>query len=212
MNNQQGYNSGVLIACAQNKLAPSECIRIMEKHATLQEDPVVIDELLKMGAAIMREGGYEEDAQMYELMRGTPIQSKFARAVYVDSVLETLGAAAYDEAKQYQVKQANPIIGGAAKLVGMTPEALQMAAIVSLAAGMGLGGGYWALNRDSNTVDDETAVKEEQAKYYKSLAKDLRRRMRDKGVKQTKTPEVVNKPTSDILPSADTMDTESVYA
>lgn len=203
--NQEAFNSGVLIACAQNKLAPADCIRLMEKHATLEEDPVIMDELLKMGAAIMREGGYEEDAQMFELMRSTPMISKYAKAVYLDSVLETLGAASYQEAEEYQVKQANPLLHGAAKLLGMTPDVLQMAALISVAAGTGLGGAYWAMNRDARSVDDETAMKEEQAKLYRQMAKDMRRRMRDKGVQMTKTPEIVNKPTSAILPASDNL-------
>lgn len=203
--NQQGFNSGVLIACAQNRMAPSDCIRLMEKHATLQEDKTLTDEILKIGAAILREGGYEEDAQMCELMQQTPMTTKYARAVYLDSILETLGKAAYDEAQDYQIKQANPLISGVSKVLGMTPSALQMAALISIAAGTGLGGAWWALNRDSREVNDATAMKEEQAKYYRQLASEMRRRMRDKGTRMMKEPEVVNKPTSDVLPEADTL-------
>lgn len=201
--NQTAFESGVLVACAQNKVAPRDAIRLFEKHAALQEDEALNKEILKIGAAIMREGGYEEDARMFELMQSTPMITKYARAVYIDPVLEVLGAEAYAEGELE--KQSSGMLNSVTSALGLTSGVSRLAALAALGVGITGGGAYWAMNRDANTSDEETTAKLEQAKYYRSLAKELRRRMRDQGVQKTKTPELVNKPTENLLPANDTL-------
>ena len=214
---QQGFNSGVLLACAQNKVAPGDIIRIMEKQACLKDSAAINDVLLKLGSTILREGGYEDDAALMSAMIGFPMKSAHAKELFCDSVLETLGHASYQEAEEYQEKQASVILSGLAKGLGMTPTALQLSAMLAAAAGVAGGGAYWALNRDAGVTDDVTAAKEEQAKYYKRLAKDLQHRMKMKGLKDSTNKKVVNKPTSDVLPAApredeSTPEATSLYA
>lgn len=196
----RAFESGVLTVCAQNKVAPHDAIRLFAKHAALQEDYTLNRALLKIGEAIMREGGYEEDAQMYALMQEMPMMSKYAKAVYIDPVLEVLGVAAQAEADEYIEKGAG-IKEWLAKATGLAPDALKLLSAISIAGGAGIGGAYWALNRDSNISDDEVSAKLEQAKYYRSLAKEVNRRARQKGKKMMKQPELVNKPTENMLPA-----------
>lgn len=196
----RAFESGVLTVCAQHKIAPRDAIRLFAKHAALQEDTTLNKAILKIGEAIMREGGYEEEAQMYALMQETPMMTKYAKAVYLDPVLEVLGVAAQEEADEYMEKGAG-IKEWLTRATGLAPDALKLLSAISIAGGMGLGGAYWALNRDSNISDDVVSTKLEQAKYYRSLAKEVNRRARQKGRKLTKTPELVNKPTENMLPA-----------
>lgn len=212
---QQGFNSGVLVACAQHKVAPNDMLRIMEKQASLKDSSVINDVLLKLGSTIMREGGYPEDAILFDALQGFPIKSAHTKALFCDSVLEALGHASYEEAEDFQEKQASGMMHILESGLGMTPSALQLSALLAVAAGTAGGGAYWALNRDAGDTDEVVAAKEEQAKYYKRLAKDIQHRMKMKGMKDGTSKKVVNKPTSDVLPAApkeDESKSESLYA
>lgn len=191
------------MVCAERKVSLHDAVRMFSKQAALAESPVMTDALLKIGATIFRAAGDNENAQMYELMRQRPLLTKYARAVYVEPVLEVLGRCSYREAEEFE-KRATSILTNLSKVTGMMPDMLQTIAVVS--AGMGAGGGalWWALNRDTEADDLEVQAKEEQAKYYRDLAKEIQRKAKQKAeVVGRKTPELENKPTENLLPAND---------
>lgn len=199
----RAFDSGVAMVCAERKVSLHDAVRMFSKQAALAESPVMTDALLKIGATIFRAAGDNENAQMYELMRQRPLLTKYARAVYVEPVLEVLGRCSYREAEEFE-KRANPAIAAFTKATGVMPDLLQTIAVIS--AGMGAGGGalWWALNRDTEANDLEVQAKEEQAKYYRDLAKEIQRKAKLKAQKVVrKEPDVVNKPTENLLPAND---------
>lgn len=201
----KAFDSGVAMVCAQRKIEFRDAIRMFEKQATLADSRVMNKALLKIGAAIMRAGGYEEEAKMYELMRGQQCLTKFARAVYIEPVLEVLGDESYREAEAFEKGAKFDLAGLLSKSTALAPEALQVAALVSAGMGAGAGALWWALNRDVEAQDLEVQAKEEQASYYRRLAQEIQRKAKRKAQEVVKAPTLVNKPTENLLPTNDSL-------
>lgn len=190
------------MVCAERNVSLHDAVRMFSKQAALAESPVITDALLKIGATIFRAAGDYENAQMYELMRQRPILTKYAGAVYVEPVLEVLGDQSYKEAEEFN-KRAG-ILSHLTSITGMVPGTLQSLALISAGLGAGAGTIWWALNRDTEADDMEVQTKEEQAKYYRNMAKDIKRKAKVKAEQSlAQSQSLVNRPTENLLPAND---------
>lgn len=173
------------MACAINGIKPTDFVRMQAKQAAVTDAPEMQSTLLKIASSIFHAAGegFEGDAAMYDaLLNGTSrIRSEFAKKAVLDPILHAL----YEQSTQEQFEKLAAATGFEkvanitslfGKAVGFLPDTIQGLAALSILAGGGLGAGWWAMNRDANAASEETAVKEEQAKYYRDLAKRIRRK------------------------------------
>lgn len=123
--------------------------------------------LAAIGALIMKSAGYEDSMEhaLFETLYNTegPIMKANADR-FLGPVAETL-------TKEAGIMDA---VGTAADL-GI--KGTKLAALLAIGLGATGGGAYWALNRAIRQDDAEVEAKEEQAKHYRRVAHDLKRRM-----------------------------------
>lgn len=172
MNNNynNGFNYGVKLACLYNGIGEGDFIRTTAKHRVLSESPDMQATICKIASSIFHAAGDPDTAAVYDSMvEGTScIKSAHAKSILLDSVLEAIAEQSAME------KQAAWVTGLLGRGIGLMPDFLRGGAALSLLVGGGLGAGWWALNRDSVASSAKTAIKEEQAKYYRELAKKIR--------------------------------------
>lgn len=175
----KGYREGVFLACAARGIAPTDFVRMQTKQAAVEDSPVMQSAILKIASSIFHAAGegFEGDAAMYDaLLDGTSkIRSEFAKRAVLDPVVLALSEQSTQEQfeKMAKLPGLTSILG---KTLAFLPDTIQGLSALSLLVGGGLGAGWWALNRDARTSSAETTAKEEQAAYYRELAKKIRRK------------------------------------
>lgn len=170
-----GFNYGVKLACLMNGISESDYTNAKAQHQAMENSPEVQQAVFKIASCIFHAAGDHEDAAVYEAFadNGVTVKSAAAKSVLFDSVLEAMAEQAAEDEMN---KRASWVTGLIGRGVGLLPDFLRGGAALSLLAGGGLGAGWWALNRDANASSAATAAKEEQAKYYRELAKKIRRK------------------------------------
>lgn len=175
----RGYREGVAVACAIRGISPADFLRMQTKQAAINDSPVMQSSILKIASSIFHAAGegFEGDAAMYDaLLDGTSkIRSDFAKKAVLDPVVSALAEQSVQDQFEQMAKQAG-LTSFLGKTVGMLPGTIQGLAALSLLAGGGLGAGWWALNRDANSSSSDVVAKEEQAAYYRELAKRIKRK------------------------------------
>lgn len=190
-----GFNHGVKLACLANGISEGDYIRTCEKQKALAESPVMQQAICKIASCIFHAAEDHETASIYDafLESGAMMKSATSRSILFDSVLEALSEQMAED--NMQKSAATWLTGLLGRGVGLMPDFLRGGAALSLLAGGGLGAGWWALNRDANSSSAATAAKEEQAKYYRELAKKIRRKagkLKEKKLSQKDIKDIVD--------------------
>lgn len=171
-NYSSGFDCGVKIACHMYGISEDDCLAASHRHAIADNSKDMQDAICKIASSIFHAAGDADSAALYDglLASGHLMKNATARSILLDSVLQAIAEQAASEEMSKSAFLTKLIGGG----VGMMPDLLKGGAGLALLVGGGLGAGWWALNRDANASSAKTAVKEEQAKYYRELAKKIR--------------------------------------
>ena len=168
-----GYAVGIKTACAAYNSNPADFFKAASCIDAAMEDLGVQKMIAKIASTIFAHAGEEFRAEksVYDVMQSLerPMQ-EFTKQAFLYPVLDTIGNIVGME------KNAN-ILGALSSMLSGTPQAI---AALALGGGAALGSIGWALNRDSNTMEDETDAKLAQAEYYRNIAKDLQKRLKAK--------------------------------
>lgn len=170
-----GFNYGVKLACLMNGISESDYTNAKARQQAMEDSLEVQQAVFKIASCIFNAAGDPENAAVYDAFadNGVAIKSATAKGVLFDSVLEAMAEQAAEDEMN---KRASWVTGLLGRGIGLMPDFLRGGAALSLLAGGGLGAGWWAMNRDANASSAATAAKEEQAKYYRELAKKIRRK------------------------------------
>lgn len=177
---KDGYAVGIKTACAAYNSNPADFFKAAGCVDAAMEDLGVQKMVAKIASTIFGKAGEEFRAEkaVYDVIQQleTPMQ-EFTKQAFLYPVLDTIGNFVGME------KNAN-ILGVLSSMLSGTPQAI---AALALGGGAALGSIGWALNRDSNTMEDETDAKLAQAEYYRNIARDLQKRLKAKEEGQQST-------------------------
>ena len=174
-----GYQIGQAITCMKNGIDPRDVSRLTEKQAALIDSPDMQVTLSKIAAALMKEAGYEyaPEQSLYEtiILRGG-VETPMCKKAYIEPVLEMLAMMEEDREDILEKNAGMPLklLGSVGAMGGDLFRNLILAGVIG---GTGVGALYWAMNRDATADESDAAVKEEQAKYYRKYADELRRKL-----------------------------------
>lgn len=172
---KEGYAIGVKTACAAYNSTPTDFFKAASCVEAAMDTVPVQHMIAKIASHIFANAGDEfaPERSVYEVIQtlDTPVQ-EFSKQAFLYPVVDTI--AAYSEASL--TKEAS-IAGTLTSLLSGGPQAITA---LALGGGAALGGLGWLLNRDSNTMEDETEAKLAQAEYYRNIARDLQRRLKAK--------------------------------
>ena len=170
---KDGYAVGVKTACAAYNSTVDDFYKAAACVEASMDTMEMQKTIAKIASAIFENAGPEFRAEkaVYDVIQTIqePLQ-EYSKQAFVYPVVETLANAANME------KSASWLGILTNTLSGMP----QLAAALSLGGGAALGSIAWALNRDSNTMEDETDAKLAQAEYYRNIARDLQKRIKAK--------------------------------
>ena len=170
---KDGYAVGVKTACAAFNSTPTDFFKAAYCVDAVMEDMNMQKMLAKIASTVFGNAGPEFTAEkaLYDVIQNIqePLQ-EYTKQAFMYPVVESLANAGDME------KNANWL----GILTNMLSGAPQLAAALSLGGGAALGSIGWALNRDSNTMEDETDAKLAQAEYYRNIARDLQKRIKAK--------------------------------
>lgn len=174
-----GYCLGKTMTCMKHGIDPRDVTYMESKQAALTDSPEMQVALAKVAVAFLKQAGYEytPEQSLYEtiILRGG-VETPMCKRAYIDPVLETLAVMEEDREDVMAKAASGPlkILGSVGALGGDAFKNLLLAGVIG---GTGIGAMYWALNRDATVDETDAAVKEEQAKYYRKYADELRKKL-----------------------------------
>lgn len=200
-----GYEAGVALAGAYHNGSGN---KVMAKVAALMASKEVQDSLCKAAKYILEVGG-EKDSTAYRLYdtieRFDGPLTKYSCDRFLNPVIATINEASRELNGEPSIeKVASSILPGAASVVGKTlgsgHSLINNLMLLGGLTGASLGGLAWYVNRAAKENDIEADAKEEQARHYRRIAKDLQRRLKLEA--RDKEEEAVERIASEEVPGA----------
>lgn len=200
-----GYNAGITLAGAYNGGAG---LNVIETADRLMESKEVQNLLCKVAKYMLEAGGEGASAEykLYDTIESYdgPI-TKYSCARFFNPVITTLNEVTREiNGEASMEKIATSVIPGIASIVGKTfgtgHSLVNSLMLLGGLTGASLGGLAWYVNRAARENDIEAEAKEEQARHYKRIAKDLQRRI--KLEKKDEEAEAVERAASEEVPGA----------
>lgn len=200
-----GYEAGVVLAGAYHNGSGN---KEMAKVAELMASKEVQDSLCKAAMYILKAGGEADSTayKLYETIEGFsgPL-TKYSCDRFLNPVIATLNEASRELNGEPSVeKVASSLLPGAASAVGKAlgtgHNLVNNLMLIGGLTGASLGGLAWYINRAARENDVEAEAKEEQARHYRRIAKDLQRRLKLEA--RDKEEEAVERVASEEVPSA----------
>lgn len=181
-----GYNAGVTIACALNRIQPGDALRKSAFADTALSSATMQAALCKVASYIFENAGMTDVPAYILYSKLSNIQqplTQYSTEKFIVPVAKTLKKAASSAYEQGIDKIASTFLpaGIIAKLVGRTasttPEAIRLLSIIGIGGGAAAGSLAWLLNRDSTQDETDVEAKLKQAEHYKQIAEDLQKRL-----------------------------------
>lgn len=182
----KGFDAGVKIACANLGITQEKVIRDSAFSKKLLEDADMQRDICKVAAACFKiaEGTTSVGYNLYDMLgksasKLTPVSVE----KIIVPVVKALSKQANIVHEELMEKSASPsVVGGLmSKLFGTTtgtiPELYKLYALLGAGAGTATGALTWYLNRDAAQDSADVEAKEEQAKHYKQIASDIKKRL-----------------------------------
>lgn len=200
-----GYDAGVALAGAYHGGAGNI---EMAKVDRLMASREVQSSLCKAAKYILEAGGEKDSTayKLYETIDGFngPL-TKYSCDRFLNPVIATLNEASRELNGEPSIeKVASSILPGVASAIGRAfgtgHSLIRNLMLFGGLTGASLGGLAWYINRAARENDVEAEAKEEQAKHYKRIAKDLQRRLKLEA--RDKEEEAVERAASEEVPSA----------
>lgn len=196
VNYNKGFDAGVKIACANLGITPGDVVRHSAFSDALLNDESAQKDICKVAAGIFAAADMADSVEynLFDVMSKSASKlSTVSVEKFIVPVLKSLEKQAKVVHEELMEKSASPsILGGLlAKTVGagtsVVPELYKLYALLGAGAGTATGALTWYLNRDANQDDADIEAKEEQAKHYTQIAKDIKKRLNleDKVTKKT---------------------------
>ena len=185
-NYNKGFNAGVKIACANLGVTPGEVIRHSAFSDKMLSDITMQKDICKIAAACFKAAGMGSSVEfhLYDTMaKSAAALSPVSVEKFIVPVVKSLNKQAHAAHEELMEKSASPgVLGGLLSKVfgtatGTIPELYKMYALLGAGAGTATGALTWYLNRDAEQDSTEVEAKEEQAKHYKQIAKDIKKRL-----------------------------------
>lgn len=185
-NYNKGFNAGVKIACANLGVTPGEVVRHSSFSDAMLSDVTMQKDICKIAAACFKAAGMDSSVEfhLYDTMaKSAAALSPVSVEKFIVPVVKSLNKQANVIHEDLMEKSASPgVLGGLLSKVfgtatGTVPELYKMYALLGAGAGTATGALTWYLNRDAAQDSAEVESKEEQAKHYKQIAKDIKKRL-----------------------------------
>lgn len=185
-NYSKGFNAGVKIACANLGITPGEVVRHSAFSDAILSDVTTQKDICKIAAACFKAAGMDSSVEfhLYDTMaKGAAALSPVSVEKFIIPVVKSLNKQARVVHEELMEKSASPsVLGGLLSKVfgtatGTLPELYKMYALLGAGAGTATGALTWYLNRDAAQDSADVEAKEEQAKHYKQIAKDIKKRL-----------------------------------
>lgn len=190
----EAKNLGVALACALRGISPSELSKCAGYVEHCDNNPGTAKILVKAASLLFRvDAMMTGDAtspyeQLYLNLEKKSSISPVLIEKFVTPVMDTFSAYAYREKDEDMRKEAANLLTGslitstAGRALGSVPAALKTLLAASALGGGAVGSLAWLLNKDSTEDDAVIEAKRMQTKHFNSLTKDLKSRLRAKGV------------------------------
>lgn len=185
-NYSKGFNAGVKIACANLGVTPGEVVRHSAFSNAMLSDTTIQKDICKIAAACFKAAGMDSSVEfhLYDTMaKSASVLSPVSVEKFIVPVVKSLHKQASAVHEELMEKSASPsVLGGLLSKVfgtatGTLPELYKMYALLGAGAGTATGALTWYLNRDAAQDSADVEAKEEQAKHYKQIAKDIKKRL-----------------------------------
>lgn len=182
----KGFDAGVKIACANLGITPEEIVRHSAFSDKILSDETMQKDICKIAAACFKAAGMDSSVEfhLYNTMaKSASALSPVSVEKFVVPVVKSLNKQARTLHEELMEKSAAPsVIGGLMSKVfgtasGTIPDLYKLYALLGAGAGTATGALTWYLNRDAAQDSADVEAKEEQAKHYKQIAKDLKKRL-----------------------------------
>lgn len=184
---EAGYNIGVQSACVALGADTESFSKMAAAIDVLRTEADAQMFLCKTAKLILGDpAGYEWN--IYDTIEKSGSVSEFVFDTYIEPVVQTLVAARLE--KVAMTKEAlGKGLGAVTGLAGMgsalasgakgvVTDAATLLGLLAIGGGALGGGALWSINRDPAEEDVEIRAKEDQAAYYKELARDLKKRIK----------------------------------
>lgn len=185
-NYNKGFNAGVKIACANLGITPGEVVRHSAFSDAILSDLTIQKDICKIAAACFKAAGMDSSVEFHlydNMAKSAAALSPVSVEKFIVPVVKSLNKQANIVHETLMEKSASPsVLGGLLSKVfgtatGTIPELYKMYALLGAGAGTATGALTWYLNRDAAQDSAEVEAKEEQAKHYKQIAKDIKKRL-----------------------------------
>lgn len=182
----KGFNAGVKIACAALGVTPGEVVRNSAFSDAVLRDETMQKDICKIAAACFKAAGMESSTEfnLYDMLgKSASALSPVSVEKFVVPVVKSLSKQAKVAHEELMEKSAAPsVLGGLLSKVfgtasGTIPDLYKLYALLGAGAGTATGALTWYLNRDAAQDSADVEAKEEQAKHYNQIAKDIKKRL-----------------------------------
>lgn len=186
-NYRKGFDAGVKIACANLGITPGEVVRHSAFSDKYLADVEMQKDICKIAAACFKAAGMDSSVEfhLYDTMaKSAAALTPVSVEKFLVPVVKSLHKQASAIHEELMEKSAAPgVLGGLLSKVfgaagGTLPELYKMYALLGAGAGTATGALTWYLNRDAEQDSADVEAKEEQAKHYKQIAKDIKKRLK----------------------------------
>lgn len=180
-----GYNAGIMLVAATRK-CPDPMFKIaMTNEFDRSKD---IQKLMCKTAEAVLEAGEEEESAAYNLVKAleeadNPV-TRYALRKYIYPIMDALNSESNDlegildaEKVEKSASVLSRMAETAGSVIGSGKNIADSLLWLGGLTGASLGGLAWYVNRAAKETDAEAEAKDEQARHYRRIAKDLKRRM-----------------------------------
>lgn len=179
-----GFKYGQILSAAEHGLTGGDAFRKEAAVGLIESDEAAQKMICRVGSYIFKQAGMTDSfaSKAFDVIGDIegPIM-KVAADMFLTPVVESLAAfskevteTGIDKAASHIAAEIPEVIG---KVLGAGKEATRLSLMGAGGVGLGLGGLLWALNRSAMQDDADITAKEEQARHYRQIARDIEKRV-----------------------------------